>query len=111
MTNRIIWMVISAGLTLFLMRAMSADVSYAAFDVVTLTIISGLFFVLYVRLSQQPLRIGELAAKRGLLTHEESQRILECQVNCADKFGEIAVRENYITETQLERLLTEAGAS
>lgn len=38
-----IWITIAAGLTLFLMRAMSADVSYAATDIVTLSVISGLF--------------------------------------------------------------------
>jgi hypothetical protein len=111
MINRMIWITIAAGLTLFLMRAMSADVSYAATDIVTLSVISGLFFILYLRLARKPLRIGELAAKKGLLTLAESKRILECQGNCDDRFGEIAVRENFITETQLERLLTETGSS
>lgn len=109
MTDKIISIIITSGLALFLMRAMESDVTFTVFDLATVTVVFALFFVLYFRELRKALRIGELAAKKGLLTTEEVEIIIACQSDCSDKFGEIAVRENYLTETQLTRLISDAG--
>lgn len=109
MTDKIISIIITSGLALILMRAMESDVTFTVFDLVTVTVVFVMFFVLYFREIRKPQRIGQLATKKGLLTSDEVEKIIACQSECSDRFGEIAVRENYLTEKQLTRLISDSG--
>lgn len=56
-------------------------------------------------------KIGELARMNKWLTLEDIAQILFCQGGeCGSKFGQIAVKRNYLTNDQLNELLAMQGA-
>lgn len=71
MLNTIIKIVISMGLTIFLMRAMNYEVLYGAVDIGLLSLVSVLYGVLYVRLKQKPAKTKEPEVRRVVFTAEE----------------------------------------
>ncbi len=59
----------------------------------------------HLRHSRNKGRIGALAMANGLLTVAETKQILYCQKDSGNKFGEIAVRRNYLTPKQVASIL------
>jgi hypothetical protein len=56
-------------------------------------------------------KIGELARMNKWMTLEDIAQILFCQGGeCGSKFGQIAVKRNYLTHEQLDTLLAMQGA-
>jgi hypothetical protein len=51
------------------------------------------------------LKIGELTKAKGWLTEDDINRILIIQEDSYERFGEIAVREKYLSKEQVEGLL------
>ncbi len=55
-------------------------------------------------------RIGELAMQKNMLTEEEVVSIILSQKKCTSKFGEIAIREKYLSHFEVDSLLSEQSA-
>lgn len=55
-------------------------------------------------------RIGELAMQKDWLTEDEVINILLYQRKYTQKFGEIAIREKYLSPIKVEKLLIEQSA-
>jgi peptidoglycan biosynthesis protein MviN/MurJ (putative lipid II flippase) len=70
MINKIIKIVISMGLTIFLMRAMNYEVSYGTLDAGLLSVVSLLYAVMYFRLKRKPSKAAGPETKRFVFTAE-----------------------------------------
>lgn len=66
--------------------------------------------VCYAFTSCKSRRIGELAMQKDWLTEEEVINILLYQRKYTHKFGEIAIREKYLSPVKVEKLLIEQSA-
>ena len=62
---------------------------------------------LLVRLHERtkPAKIGKLAVNNQMLTSDEVSQILFCQKHSDEKFGEIAVRRDFLKLADLDALL------
>lgn len=52
-----------------------------------------------------PIRLGELAVRHRLLTHEQVEAVLREQQGSTRRFGEIACQKGWLSEAQLAQLL------
>ena len=53
------------------------------------------------------LMTGECAQRKGCLTDDDILRVLVIQEDTCERFGEIAVKEEYLTREQADDLLRE----
>lgn len=53
----------------------------------------------------KPAKIGKLAVKNHMLSKDEVSEILFCQKHSNEKFGEIAIKRNFIRDADLDALL------
>lgn len=62
---------------------------------------------LLIRLHERtkPTKIGKLAVKNQMLTKGEVSQILFCQKHSEEKFGEIAIRRDFLKVADLDALL------
>ncbi len=104
MREKIIFAVILVCLGLFGLRGMLPELALPA--MIGLFIISGLIGGCYhFWQSRNKRRIGMLAASNGWLSLSDIKQILYCQKGDGYKFGEIAVRRNYLTSDQVASIL------
>ncbi len=104
MKEKIILGIILVSLILFGFRSILPELSSPA--IVGLFIISGLVgFCYHFWQSRIKRRIGMLAVSNGWLSLPEIKQILYCQKGNGYKFGEIAVRRNYLTSEQVASII------
>lgn len=79
---------------------------------IPLSVLVGLFIIAgvvgcyyHLRYSKNKRRFGTLAMSNGWLSLAEIKQILYCQKDNGYKFGEIAVRRNYLTSEQVASIL------
>ena len=105
MVGRIFQGIGIGGLTLFGLRGMLPELSGSG---LALIIVAGggiALFLVYLAEVREPKPLGALAQKMGLLTEKEIEKILNLQEERREKFGEIALAEEYLTKRQLSRIL------
>ena len=91
-------------LGLFGLRGILSETSWLA--AVGLFITAGLFACYsHLRYAKNKRKIGSLAMSNGWLSIAEIKQILYCQKDNGHKFGEIAVRRNYLTPDQVTSIL------
>lgn len=61
--------------------------------------------LIYIHERSKPDKIGKLAIKNQVLTKDEVTQIMFCQKHSDEKFGEIAVRRNFLGISDLKALL------
>ena len=61
--------------------------------------------LVYIHERSKPAKIGKLAVNNQLLTKDEVSQILFCQKHSDKKFGEIAVRRNFLKISDIDALL------
>lgn len=104
MREKIMLAIILVCLCLFGLRSMLPELAPLA--IVGLFAISGIIGGGYhFWESRNKRRIGMLAASNGWLSLSEINQILYCQKDDGYKFGEIAVRRNYLTSGQVASIL------
>ena len=76
-------------------------------DILLILAVVGLVpaFLIFIYEKSKPTRIGKLAVKNLMLSQEEVAQILFCQKHSDEKFGEIALRRNFLTSSNLDALL------
>jgi hypothetical protein len=104
MKEKIILAITVSCLSMFGFRSFLPAISSLA--LVGLFTIAGLIGCCYhLYHSKYKRRIGTLAMSNGWLSSVEVKQILYCQKDCGSKFGEVAVRRNYLTLQQVASIL------
>jgi hypothetical protein len=91
-------------LSMFGFRGIIPEVPTVAF--IVLFIIAGLIGVYYhFNYSKNKHRTGTIAVSKGWLSPDEVKEIAYCQKYEGDKFGEIAIKRNFLSTQQVESIL------
>jgi hypothetical protein len=61
--------------------------------------------LVYIYERSEPAKIGKLAVDNQMLTKDEVSQVLFCQKHSDEKFGEIAVRRNFLKISDMDALL------
>lgn len=93
------------GLTLFGLRGLLPEFGGSGLLLLMMALGALAAVLVYLTEAQEPAPLGALAQKMGLLTEEEIEKILDLQEERRERFGEIALAEEYLTRRQLSRIL------
>lgn len=104
MIDKLNWVIILIGLSLFGFRGILPSWGVDLF-ILAVIVTVGANILFYAFLEEKTLRIGELAIKKRLMTHNEVAEVLACQKTCSNKFGEIAIQRDLLSRRQVKRLL------
>ena len=105
MGERLARIVIFGGILLFGLRGLMTEFSPAMVAAICLAIsATGEYFYTSCFLRKECL-IGEMARQQGWLTDEHIERVLSVQKDQGGMFGEIALKESYLSMSQVEMLL------
>lgn len=94
-----------SGIALFSLRGvLGALAPFEAAGFVA-ALLAGATVFTRVHLRQGKCLLGELACRRGLLTPDRVEHVLKLQKIVGGRFGEIALREHYLSSRELFDLL------
>ena len=93
------------GLTLFGLRGLLPEVGGSGLLLLIVAVGAIAALLIYLTGAREPVPMGALARQMGLLTEEEIENILNLQEKRSEKFGEIALAEQFLTKRQLSRIL------
>lgn len=94
-----------AGIGFFCLRGVVGVMAASGMAITILLLLGGAVAFDRLCLARGRCLIGELAQRQGLLSADRVARVLSLQRAAGGRFGEIAVRESYLTSSQLGQLL------
>jgi hypothetical protein len=104
MVDKVILAIVLVCLGMFGFRGILPEVPISA--IIVLFIIAGLIGSYYhFNYSKNKRKSGSIAVSKGWLSPDEVKEIVYCQKYEGDKFGEVAIKRNFLTTQQVDSLL------